>query len=210
MSDLITRLKDACQRGHAYICEVHQVNNRCLTCQAADVIERLSSQLGDCAPYLKEGETPAECIARNRHRLSATKPDAAGVYHDRIHRDPETPGRAARAIRQHSSLELAAQLGHPNPCTLGPLCPYCEIERLSSKLDKAVEDVQRWKDEAANWKSEALADTAYRAELRKEVTALRRRLEIEPDADGHCRRCGLEWPDESETTEPHECPPGFM
>jgi hypothetical protein len=29
------------------------------------------------------------------------------------------------------------------------------------------------------------------------------------DADGHCSRCGLKWPDERETLEPHECPPGF-
>jgi hypothetical protein len=29
------------------------------------------------------------------------------------------------------------------------------------------------------------------------------------DEDGRCSRCGLEWPDEKETLEPHECPPGF-
>jgi hypothetical protein len=33
---------------------------------------------------------------------------------------------------------------------------------------------------------------------------------IEPDEDGHCKRCGYLWPDENETTEPHECPPGFL
>ena len=32
---------------------------------------------------------------------------------------------------------------------------------------------------------------------------------VAPDEDGHCQRCGLPWPDERETTEPHECPPGF-
>ena len=31
-----------------------------------------------------------------------------------------------------------------------------------------------------------------------------------PDEDGHCSRCGLPWPDERETLEPHECPPGFL
>lgn len=30
------------------------------------------------------------------------------------------------------------------------------------------------------------------------------------DPDGHCSRCGLKWPDERETLEPHECPPGFQ
>lgn len=37
------------------------------------------------------------------------------------------------------SWERSAQEGHPNPCTLGPLCPYCEIERLSSKLHRCRE-----------------------------------------------------------------------
>lgn len=32
---------------------------------------------------------------------------------------------------------------------------------------------------------------------------------VEKDEDGDCRRCGLPWPDERETTEPHECPQGF-
>jgi hypothetical protein len=30
--------------------------------------------------------------------------------------------------------ENASQCGHPSPCTLGPLCPYCEIERLRAEL----------------------------------------------------------------------------
>jgi Lar family restriction alleviation protein len=29
----------------------------------------------------------------------------------------------------------AAQEGHPKPCNLGPLCPYCEIERLTGLLE---------------------------------------------------------------------------
>lgn len=29
------------------------------------------------------------------------------------------------------------------------------------------------------------------------------------DEDGLCTRCGLEWEDERDTLEPHECPPGF-
>jgi protein gp37 len=29
------------------------------------------------------------------------------------------------------------------------------------------------------------------------------------DGDGHCARCGLKLDDPHETTEPHECPPGF-
>ena len=32
---------------------------------------------------------------------------------------------------------------------------------------------------------------------------------VAPDEDGHCRRCGEAWPDERDTEEAHECPPGF-
>ena len=35
---------------------------------------------------------------------------------------------------QVAAWEDASQCGHPNPCTLGPLCPYCEIGRLKDKL----------------------------------------------------------------------------
>lgn len=31
----------------------------------------------------------------------------------------------------------AAMDGHPSPCTLGPLCPYCEINRLREELAAA-------------------------------------------------------------------------
>lgn len=36
--------------------------------------------------------------------------------------------------QRFSDLIMAASNGHPNPCTLGSLCPYCEIERLRAKL----------------------------------------------------------------------------
>ncbi len=34
---------------------------------------------------------------------------------------------------KESALLVAAN-GHPNPCNLGPLCPYCEIDRLRARL----------------------------------------------------------------------------
>jgi hypothetical protein len=37
---------------------------------------------------------------------------------------------AADKIERLGQWEIASQEGHPSPCTLGPLCPYCEIERL--------------------------------------------------------------------------------
>jgi hypothetical protein len=35
--------------------------------------------------------------------------------------------------------EQAAQQGHPSPCNLGPLCPYCEIDRLNASLAMCAE-----------------------------------------------------------------------
>jgi hypothetical protein len=36
------------------------------------------------------------------------------------------------------------------------------------------------------------------------------RPDAKPDGDGACFVCGLAWPDERETLEPHVCPPGFL
>lgn len=36
--------------------------------------------------------------------------------------------------------EQAAQKGHPSPCNLGPLCPYCEIERLRYDITRRKEN----------------------------------------------------------------------
>ena len=37
-----------------------------------DKLQDMQKRLSDCKEYLKEGETPAECIARNRHDTSTT------------------------------------------------------------------------------------------------------------------------------------------
>lgn len=63
--------------------------------------------------------------------------------------------------------ERASQEGHPSPCTMGPLCPYCEIERLRSGVISwtAMAGEQRARAEAAEAK---LAEAQQRvAELRK-------------------------------------------
>lgn len=57
-----------------------------------------------------------------------------------IHEQVSTALTAAEA--RVLAWEQAAQQGHPSPCTLGPLCPYCEIERLQEQLDKAPHGYQ--------------------------------------------------------------------
>jgi predicted RNase H-like nuclease (RuvC/YqgF family) len=52
-----------------------------------------------------------------------------------------------RAIIEQLRTELAkwqhaADEGHPQPCTLGANCPYCEIERLRDKLVRVITIVE--------------------------------------------------------------------
>lgn len=58
----------------------------------------------------------------------------------------ESVRRVEQAIRTAISeataaeWERIAQKGHPKPCTLGSLCPYCEIERLQAVAEKAEQE----------------------------------------------------------------------
>ena len=37
--------------------------------------------------------------------------------------------------QRFSDLIMSSMNGHPDPCTLGPLCPYCEIARLKNEIE---------------------------------------------------------------------------
>jgi hypothetical protein len=43
--------------------------------------------------------------------------------------------RIADLESENAGLKAASQQGHPSPCTLGPLCPYCEIDALRANLE---------------------------------------------------------------------------
>jgi hypothetical protein len=44
-----------------------------------------------------------------------------------------------KCLRDEVALwKRAADEGHPQPCTLGPQCPYCEIERLRTALSNII------------------------------------------------------------------------
>lgn len=49
--------------------------------------------------------------------------------------DAKRDAEVARA--ELTAARIIAATGHPSPCTLGPLCPYCEIERLRADLAAA-------------------------------------------------------------------------
>jgi len=78
--------------------------------------------------------------------------DAMGEAHDRFMRSNNLAAENAtlRADNARLTAELAewhnaGQEGHPSPCTLGPLCPYCEIERLKGRLAANALTV-KWSD----------------------------------------------------------------
>lgn len=50
--------------------------------------------------------------------------------------------------RQLAAWKDASQCGHPNPCTLGPLCPYCEIGRLRAQLADCRAQNERLREDA--------------------------------------------------------------
>lgn len=45
--------------------------------------------------------------------------------------------KAENAEHEHLANIMGSGWGHPSPCDLGPLCPYCEIDRLRAALDAA-------------------------------------------------------------------------
>lgn len=50
--------------------------------------------------------------------------------------DYDTLQAKVRELEQKlAGWELAATQGHPRPCTLGPLCPYCRIRNLEEQLE---------------------------------------------------------------------------
>ena len=53
---------------------------------------------------------------------------------------PSLKAEVARLREELAKWQLASQDGHPKPCTLGELCPYCEIERLRLRLLSAAGD----------------------------------------------------------------------
>lgn len=91
--------------------------------------------------------------------------------------------------------EDAQGLGHPDPCTFGPLCPYCEIERLEQERDRLKAAVFNHLAEVAR-RGDRIK--ALEACLREAVEALAYTLEVreieclhEPyeGAEESCAKC---------------------
>jgi hypothetical protein len=66
----------------------------------------------------------------DRQTAIAAAMQAAKCESDR--RGWEAMVAASAATKRVGDLEDAQQQGHATPCTFGPLCPYCEIDRLKA------------------------------------------------------------------------------
>lgn len=82
-----------------------------------------------------EGDLVATRAERDicRQELSA----AQKTLNDHLLSEAAETMRADKATSELAAAQIIAATGHPSPCTLGPLCPYCEIERLRAELAAA-------------------------------------------------------------------------
>lgn len=84
---------------------------------------------------------PAEAIGR----------EAVCLYEDHPHRCDSRAARISQLEAQLGEREAVAQNGHPNPCDLGPMCPYCEIERQKARAESAEQALAATRDLHRRW-----------------------------------------------------------
>ena len=113
--ELVARMRDIVQacRHDPFSIGLHTALHS-LAQRAADAIERDGAEL---ERLRAENERLTEAIDRLQQTWAENAPAVA---------------YKARA----EAWERASQEGHPDPCTLGPLCPYCEIARLRAEVER--------------------------------------------------------------------------
>jgi len=89
--------------------------------EAADLLERDGVEIARLRAYIQEMVEKAAAKSLDGYRELGARAAAA-----------ENELDAARAAL--AQWQDASQCGHPDPCSLGPLCPYCEIGRLRAAL----------------------------------------------------------------------------
>lgn len=78
----------------------------------------------DDAARRERAETDALAWVRRNCTVEEIRVQEAGLVR----------GYLAGAREEAAIWTDASQCGHPDPCTLGPLCPYCEIGRQKAEM----------------------------------------------------------------------------
>lgn len=108
--------------------------------KAADLLERDGARIAEL-----EAEIARLCA--EVERLTAEQDAVSAAIGTNEYMDPPDGGNVSLAeqvrrmrdalLARAEAWERAAQGEHPSPCTLGPLCPYCEIDRLQARVEAA-------------------------------------------------------------------------
>lgn len=101
----------------------------------------------------------------------------------------KNPADVLRELLVRAGLEYDAAF-------LSELWAYCEAPVREMPHEKILAWAERETEKVIGVSSPTLAPPPLIKTGRK-------------DADGHCDRCGTEWPDRFRTLARHECPPGF-
>lgn len=112
---------------------------------AADLLERDGAEITALAHDIERHmkNVMAEHDARIAAEAENARLKAGGCARDQ--RITQYCAEAAAARAALAQWQNASQCGHPDPCTLGPLCPYCEIGRLRATLAEAQRDAARYR-----------------------------------------------------------------
>ena len=70
----------------------------------------------------------------------------------------------AQSREQLAQWQNAAGAGHPSPCTLGLLCPYCEIESLKADCNQALKNAKDRLPDFA-WKDNTMVEAVWALSL---------------------------------------------
>lgn len=114
--------------------------------------------MSDKCPFCGEPGNYMGASIQKRFRCGTQGPDINGDYDVGHTCDiriwtrllKEKDAEIKRLQLSLNAWEESAQHGHPSPCNMGELCPYCEIERLRKALDETRSEAASLRNEVAD------------------------------------------------------------
>ena len=133
INNMVAGIIDKLEELEAQLAHKEELRQEALGClkNATSRADKLQAQLDECVDYLKDGETIAECIQRNRDDASSTL--------------------TLLAKEKRKSEELQAQLDEVvlvtcakhSPRTINEIgCPYCQTEQAEAQLAEYNKQIQ--------------------------------------------------------------------